>query len=344
MNPKTLLVLCALLWLGSGLHAQDKLNLKYGKIAPADFDLSQYKLDSAASAVIIADIGNSIFEGNNKDWFSLKFTHYKRARILNKKGIDLATVEIPLYISGNNVEKVENLKAVTYNLENGKVTEARLESKSVFTDKYDRNHIIEKFTFPAVKEGSIIEYSYTQSSDFLFNLQPWEFQGAYPCLWSEYEVTIPEYFHYVFLSQGYQPFDVRTSQSVNTRFTIHQTNGAEAGRNFDLEGTAMDTRWVMKNVPALKEEPFTTTLANHISKIEFQLSGYQFPNGYSEDVMGNWPKVSEKMMEDEEFGASLKRNNNWLDDEMKAITAGASGKLEKAEIIYAYIRDNFTCT
>ncbi len=41
---------------------------------------------------------------------------------------------------------------------------------------------LKKFTFPNVKEGSIIEFEYTKMSDFLQNLEPWEFQGAYPRL------------------------------------------------------------------------------------------------------------------------------------------------------------------
>ncbi|MBS1935118.1 MAG: DUF3857 domain-containing protein, partial [Bacteroidetes bacterium] len=189
---KPLKFLCVLLCgMASVYHlsAQDKLNIKFGKITPQDFDLSKYHFDSSASAVIIADMGNSAFEGNNKGGFSLVFTHYRRAKIINKNGIDIATVEIPLYKSGSNEEKLQNLKAVTYNVENGKVVETKLDDKSVFTDKASKNYIIKKFTFPAVKEGSVIEYSYTQSSDFFFNLQPWEFQGGYPRLWSEYEVT-----------------------------------------------------------------------------------------------------------------------------------------------------------
>jgi hypothetical protein len=51
------------------------------------------------------------------------------------------------------------------------------------------------------------------------------------------------------------------------------------------------TRWVMKNVPALREENFTTSLKNHIAKIEFQLKQYRFEGSPYQDVMGNWPAV-----------------------------------------------------
>ena len=50
--------------------------------------------------------------------------------------------------------------------------------------------------------------------------------------------------------------------------------------------TVTDYRWVMKDVPAIKEESYTSTIENHISKIEFQLAELRHPlctqkcNGY----------------------------------------------------------------
>src|ERR1700689_4707085 len=161
------------------LHAQEKINIKFGKIAVADFDLSKYKFDTAAPAVVIADMGSSEFEQNTRK-ISLVFNHFKRIKILNKSGFDAATIEIPLFTDGHNVEQLSNLKVVTYNLENGKINEVKLDNKSIFTDKLNRNFVVQKFTFPAITEGSIIEYSYTIHSDFIFNLQPWVFQSGYP--------------------------------------------------------------------------------------------------------------------------------------------------------------------
>ncbi|HTI08513.1 MAG TPA: hypothetical protein VL832_08140, partial [Puia sp.] len=46
--------------------AQEKSPVRFGKITPADFDLSTRKYDSDATAVVIADVGSSDFVGNNK--------------------------------------------------------------------------------------------------------------------------------------------------------------------------------------------------------------------------------------------------------------------------------------
>ena len=117
-------------------------------------------------------------------------------------------------------EELVTLKAVTYNLENGKVVETKLETKSaVFKDKINKNLVVKKFTFPNIKEGSIIEYEYKLNSDFIFNLQPWDFQGEYPCLWSEYNVSLPEFYYYVTLTQGYQPFYIKDRKDRRDNFT-----------------------------------------------------------------------------------------------------------------------------
>ena len=325
-------------------RAQEKSPARFGKITPADFILPAGRYDSGADAVVIADIGRSEFVGNNKGWFSLEFKHFKRIKILNKKGFDAATVEIPLYISGTAVEKLNGLKAVTYNLENGKIVETKLDDKSVFTDKMSKHWVQKKFTFPALKEGSIIEYSYTQSSDFLQNLQPWEFQGPYPCLWSEYEVDIPNFFQYATLSQGFVPFTYNTSSSRNVTFRVIIPGGSDRDEQASVDDVVVDHRWVMKDVPALKEEGFTTTLDNYIAKIEFQLSRYSFPHSMPKDMMGNWITVSQALMKDEDFGTDLNSSNGWMDEDLKNITKDATGQRQKAEKIYAYVRDHFTCT
>jgi hypothetical protein len=60
--------------------------------------------------------------------------------------------------------------------------------------------------------------------------------------------------------------------------------------------------------------------------------------------MGSWPNTAEDLLKREDFGAALDKPNNWLDDDLKKICAGAAGQLDKARSIYTYVRDNFTCT
>lgn len=338
-----LVVLCLATFL---VNAQEKSNVKFGKIEPKDFDIQSALIDSSTNAIVIADIGSTYFEGNTKGWFSLVFKRIKRIKILNEKGFEAANISIDLYSSGTDAEKLDDIKAYTYNLENGQIITSKLESKNIFEEKHLKTTIRKKFTFPSIKAGSIIEFSYTLRSDFLFNLQPWAFQGEYPCLWSEYETNIPDFFGYVFLSQGYQQFHIRQTNDRNDNFTIRQMSGAtmSSSEPIRISSITHDTRLVMKDVPALKEEPFTTTVSNHIAKIEYQLSQFRFPNQPIQEFMGDWKKVGDALAKRENFGLAINANNGFLDDEITLITKGAKTKEEKCIKIYEFVRDNFTCT
>jgi len=233
------------------------------------------------------------------------------------------------------------------------VVESKVAKATIFSEKRSKNWVIKKFTFPAVKEGSIIEYSYEVRSAFFTNLQPWTFQGEYPVLWSQYEAAIPEFFKYVTLSQGYQPFLINDVKNSLTSFTfmeqVERNGGGLTGKavssginTFKIDGRIEYHNWVMKNVPALKEEAFTTTVNNAVSKIEFQLNQVAYPNSIPQNYMNTWQKVASDLMEDEQFGLPISRANNWLDDDVKQIVQSATTNTEKAQKIYEYVRDNFT--
>src|SRR5258708_8826990 len=214
MNPLNLVapiaILLSLCLPQSYCAAQEKSKKQTATPAPADFEVPASSIiDSNTSAIILSDIGSIHFIGNDKNGLSHVFKRHTRIKILNKKAFDLATVKIPINTQDFVAEKLDNLSASTYNLENGKVVETRLDKKEIFQEREDKNHIEAKFTMPAVKEGAIIQYTYTITSDYVFILPVWEFQSMeYPCLWSEYEVTIPQVYFYVTVKQGVHDFTI----------------------------------------------------------------------------------------------------------------------------------------
>ncbi|MBC7890044.1 MAG: DUF3857 and transglutaminase domain-containing protein [Ferruginibacter sp.] len=344
--------LLVLLFMQRSLYAQDKLNIKFGKVKPEDFEVKSQLIDSGTNAVVVAHLGKTTFVANtNELTFSLVYVEKKRIKVINKNGFDAATITIPLYVSDNKSEKLEDLDAYTYNIENGKVVETKVEKSSVFTEKHSKNWTYKKFTFPALKEGSIIEYSYEVKSDFFFNLQPWTFQGEYPVLWSQYEAAIPEFYKYVTLSQGHQPFFINKVYTTQTSFSfVEHVEREITARNqvgsalnkFSIEGAIDYHTWVMKDVPALKEEAFTTTLRNAVAKTEFQLNQIVFPRSMPQNYMDSWEKVAKDLMLDEKFGLQIDRANNWLDNEVNDIVKTVTIPKEKAQKIFEYVRDNFT--
>lgn len=344
MSSKGIILSLAVSFVCLLTSAQDKPPVKFGNVSEKDFAVKIYPIDSNAQAVVIADIGTTYMEGNNKNSISVITKHYRRVHILNKNAFDVASESISFYKSGDVEEELDKLKAVTYNLENGKVVETKLDTKNgVFKEVVNRNRFIKKFTLPNIKEGSIIEYEYTVRSDFFTQLDPWLFQGPYPVLWSEYNLELPEFLGFTFLSRGYKKYDITDRKTRSTSFTFTDSRGTGASERGQISTNVTDNRWVIKNVPALKEENFTSTLRNHITRLEFQLAELRPPYPYKNFVQ-SWSKVTTDLLGNESFGEKIARDNGWLDEYTNPLVLGAKSELDRARRIYYYVRDNFTCT
>src|SRR5688572_15632315 len=114
---------------------------KFGKVTLEDLNTKVYGIDSNANAVVLSDINNTMIDGNSKGWFSTYIKRHRVVHILNKNGYDEANVEIPLYSDGSSEEKLDNIKAITYNLENGKMVESKLEKSAIFKEKVSANRV-----------------------------------------------------------------------------------------------------------------------------------------------------------------------------------------------------------
>lgn len=316
---------------------------KFGKITAKDLGKTVYSIDSSAHVVILSDVATTSVEGNTKGWFSLVTKRHTIKHILSKSGYDAANIEIPLYVDGRDEEVVSGLKAVTYNLEGGKVVTTKLEKSGQFTEKVDQNRKVLKFTFPQVKEGSIIEYQYTVNSDFISVLDPWYFQStSAPTLWSEFNFSVPEFFTYNFLSRGYERFAYNERENRTANFTVTENGGAGAAQSVNFRAGVSDYRWVMKNVQELKEESYTYSLRNHIARMEFQLASQSKPlNPHS--YRSTWQEITKNLLQSENFGEKLNASNNWMSDEVKPLFSADDTEAAKARKIFEYVRDNFKC-
>jgi len=348
MKPLKLVYL-AIAMISAACSFAQKNSFKFETLLATDFSSKVYSIDSNATAVILADVGSTSFVGNKKGWFTMIFKRHERIRILKSPAMDLATVKIVLYRKDDDEESLEDVKATTYNEINGSVTATVLDRHDIFEEKLDKNHTEKKFTMPAVKEGSIIDIQYTIKSDFTFNLQPWTFQHVnYPCLWSEYEVAIPGLLNYIFLKKGFNEFfiDKKDQKSQNYRVTIPRNHDILGAPDEDLNVSTTDSRcrWVMKDLPGFNDVDHVSSPDNYLDKMEFQLSQVSYDGQTVKDVMNTWPKVTEDLMNRDDFAGALKADNFWLDNDLEAVTGNSTDKLEIANKIYDYVKYNYTCS
>jgi hypothetical protein len=329
------------------LYAQDSLNFEFGKIKLSDFNQAAPKFDSGASAVIIADIGKTYFEGDRVESMNIIFTRFMRVKILNKNGFHAADYEIRLINNADfNDESILELRGSTFNLENGIIQETKLETNAVYTEKYNKYISVKKFTMPSLKEGSIYDITYTLKIKKSVNIKSWDFQSIYPCLWSEYQVKIPFFHHYHLELKVNQPFDIDSKEIIPEKFAMKLYNGrGQESGSYRLTGNSTLYKWVKKNVPSFKDETYISSIKNYIDGIKFQYNYFQFDSLHRRIYSdASWIKLSEEYYVISNLKESFETNNTLLDEEIQKILVKSNNNDEIIHSMYFFVRDNFKCT
>ena len=329
MTQKLFFVLPLVVLLGAATCAQAQPEpIRLGKPDPKDFTAAPFVADSGAAAVVLCDFGTTSFQYNSNK-FQLVTERTTRIKILKKAGFDAATVTVPLYHRNLETEKMSSLRGTTYNLVNGQVVKTKLDGGGALVEETTPNIRVRKFTLPDVREGSVIEYAYTVTSDFFFNFQDWTFQREIPVRWSEFRANIPEYFHYKTLLQGYHALAVQDKTESATQFVVHTEghtvgNGLgtsrEAGTAEPVTAHVFNYRWVMKDLPAFRDEPYMTTADDYLDRLNFELAGEQFPGETYRNVAGTWAKVETELLVADNFGSQLDKGS-FLKEQVQPLVA-----------------------
>lgn len=298
----------------------------FGKVSISDF--SRTDLDSNANAIVLNEFGrSSVFVDDYDNRIKLQHEYHVIIRINNKEGFKKANFEIPSYKRGSYIrDYFDELKAVTYNLENGRIEKTELENKKVFRENYSAYLDLNKFTLPSIKEGSIIEVSYRTLEQDLFNFKTWEFQDDIPKIQSQYIAIIPASFTYNVVLRG--------------PYKLNDQKGEVLKEYIFLDGLRMDCSkltYSMKNIPAFVEEDYMTSPTNFKSAIYYELESIYYPStGSKKTFSKTWKDVDTDLMNEKAFGGQLKKTDLFKTS-LTTIVSPTDTKLEKAKKIYGYI-------
>lgn len=318
-----------------------KAPVKFGDVTKEEIEMTTYDKDPTAEAVILADYGISMITYRQNVGFTLDFERTTRIKVLKKEGLSWGDFTIPLYKRQSEEEKLISIKAVTYNLEGGKVVESKLKNDGIFKEVYDANWDHMKITCPNVKEGSVIEIAYKVNSPFLVNFQDWQFQERIPTVISEYRAQIPEFFTYDKYLQGYIALEVSDEKREpnSIRLVNFVRGGGSPTESEQISYLDSKFRWVATNVPAFKPEPHMTAVHDYISRMNFELSYIKMPNQPVKPILGSWDDINKTMAESEYCGLQI-TGNGFLKKTVDQITAGLTTDAEKIGAIANYVKEN----
>lgn len=324
-----LLSLLLILLFYNNLYCQDP-PIEWGVIPRSDLEMKSYPADSNASAVILCDYGQSNF--NNS--LHIIYDRITRIKILNKNGYDKASVAIKLYTKGGE-QSISDIEGITYSLDDkGQVVKKELDDDQVFEEEINDNYTLYKFTMPGITPGCIIEYRYKIQSESLWDMQDWTFQWDEPVEWSEYRVCFPQQIVYSGVTQGYDTFFMKDRQNVSRMFT---DNAAYyLGTN---NAACTQWRWIIKNAPAIRDEPFVTTVGDYKDRVSLQLAGYLRGTGIV-SVLRDWKSCCNDLIDAKDFGKQLDDETDDVEDLSKKITEGLTDSTAKMKAIYNWVKNS----
>ncbi|MCK9640803.1 MAG: DUF3857 domain-containing protein [Prolixibacteraceae bacterium] len=334
------------------VSAQEAPKIKFEKPSDEELSMKIYPKDSTADAVILYDDGSSYVKYDLEKGFMLTFERFVRIKILRQNGVEWGNFHLSLYSHNLNKEDLNHMKGTTINLENGKIVKTELKKNAVFRERENKYRESVKFSMPAVKVGSIIDLQYCITTEMTWNLRNWKFQYKIPVKWSQYKVVYPEYFNYNQSSLGYHQllYNKRSQSTENISYTERVDNHSNYG-GFSVPTTQAVARtitytnqifeYAATDIPAIREEPYLTSLNNYTAQIKVELNNTNFSRigGSVHNYTSSWNEIAKQLDEDDSFGQQLK-SNGFLSDDVEKLTKGVTGNETKLNIIYNFIQQS----
>jgi len=319
------------------VYSQD-LSTKYGKVTTDELKMSRCELDTTANAVVLYKRGKTRYE--YKDGFNIKHEIETKIKILTQEGTDYANVTLPYYnekSSDGGKEYINEIEGYAYNLENGKVIKTKMEKDFIVKERINDKYMQVKFSIPNVKAGTVIEYKYHHASEYSHILEDWEMQQDIPVLYGEYDLTIPNYYNFNMSLWGVHKIDYTQSQK-KMRAEVKGPGGLHSNT---LYIPVTNYIFTARNLLPLKDEPYLWCADDFRTKINFELSGIQFPGTEYKSYTTKWEDIDALLMKDSRFGEMLKIENPFL-SKMKELDYKTINQEEKIVQTYQLLKNNIS--
>lgn len=294
--------LIVMLLFAANIHAQTK----FGNATMEELQMTTYPEDTTTTAVILLKKGTTYFTYDyNLYGFQRKQTIEMKIKILKPEGLKWCTDEISYRDHGiDKRERIDGLSGTTYNLENGKIVKTKLSKEFISEESVDDKLKVRKFTMPAAKVGSVIEYKYNIVSDFFYIVPDFWFQTSIPTAEVFYEITLPEYFRFNKSTVGYERLALKT-EPANERFRVGTEYVNCNADRFTFTG---------KNISALRNEDHLWTIEDYRSKVTFEISSIQMPFSRTIDFSTTWPNIDKEFFGSGTFSSNLKKTGLFKDE------------------------------
>lgn len=277
-----------------------------------------------ADATILYNIGRTelVYRGISNSIYEIAFKVYNASEIG-----DLADVIIPRSSGG----KITRIEATTYNLENGRIVEAKLEKSNILIDEYTTGLDVVKFNIPGIKDGSVVRYTYTCEYGPL--LYSWDFQQKYPVHFSRFDFYANK--SYIITPKVNTDIPFKEYATLK-KYNQSKEPAASCEEMTDYRNQLART-WTRRNVAPFGNEAFIFNEKMYKERIKIFYNGYA-GDGYYYPIVENWEKFNKDVWYEKIF-TTVFQKNQFLDNTLKTIIGDTKDSLEIAQKIFYYVQN-----
>lgn len=348
-NFISLLSITFLLCITTIVKAENK-KITFGKINIEDLKSTKSEIEAEASAEILYQYGYTSLAAT-AEGIKLETNVHVRIKIYKKEGFKYANIDIPTCQRYAKREKILNVKARMYQIENGEITKKRLSSGNIERKEINQNLTVNSLKFKNPKEGCIIEYKYKKSSDFIYALNTWNFQMEIPIKYNKFEIRIPEEVKFNREILGYEDINISKKQSTISGTGVLDNMGKPGYfspvsegdinqmRKSDYKETKItDYTYVAEKIKAFKNHKHVMCPKDHIARIEFSMENKDI-HFITKESTDNLTNIYKKLNDCAEFGNALNRKAI-MNKLLPSIINDSKSEKEKIARIYYYVKNN----
>ncbi|MGB0896114.1 MAG: DUF3858 domain-containing protein [Flavobacteriaceae bacterium] len=332
-----------LLFVVTGINAQ---NYKFGKVSKEELLEKNNPNAPSSSATVLFRKQHVSFDYEHGIGFIQKNEIHERIKVYTKEGFEYATKTIDLYNESNNSkESLVGLKAITYNINSGKIRQTKLTKDGIFNEETNDYWRKVKFTLPNIKEGSVIEYKYTIESQML-GIDDVYLQQMIPIKKLELKVKTPEYFQYKMhqnLMSSYLPdlqYESKERKILITGLNNSAVTHGKRPSDFKRSELVFIENWTVldaENIPALANESYVSSLKNYAASIKIELQQMRLPNSPLKSFSTTWEKVTKTIYTNSGFGGELSKESYYKKD-LDALLAGKTSSKDIVTTVFNYVK------
>ncbi|MBP3744825.1 MAG: DUF3857 domain-containing protein [Prevotella sp.] len=277
-------------------------NLKWGKPTDSEMTMTTYAPDPEAEAVVLCSQTELSYDFSGDSFRQMRHTR-KRIKILKEQGKDLANGAVSYMYNERRMghcEELTKLKAVAYNLVDGKVVKTKMESSMISHEDVDEQLRLTKFTVPQVTVGTVIEVDYQIDSDFYNIIDDWEAQCEVPVAYTSFDVTVPEYFIFSINERGSYPSE-NTKEDVSMSMVVGGALGI-------LKCIGQHRKFVCRDLPVLRSQKLLFAPMAYGQRVSMELRAIQIPGVMSKMFTSDWTDVDRLLLSNDRFGRRIGRN------------------------------------